>query len=284
MLENGKIKIELGVFGDSYADHKSPMPQKDGWMHHLSNYLNLDVQLDTVFTGESGAGNWWAYTQFKKALQSFTIKRAVFSFPSRGRLPISQNKDGYVVPNMAYMYHMFRSFNNRSIINNNNMMTYYDDKEEFPAGSNSQYEVMKMWWEVFEDEHDLVGFINDHAALSCIKLAQENNIKFTVIVPFKTEWENEYTIFDPTQYTVITGLDEISRKEMQLDNENIDYIEWHGGGGDARTNHLNSHNNTLLAGAILDGFDRTGLVDYTLMRNLDTTVTTIKNYGKVVYK
>ena len=266
---------ELAIFGDSYADSNIHSDFALGWAHYLCDINGWNIETDAVQTGLSGAGNWWAYSQFCKALDNYHIKNAVFVFTDTGRLPIATLTPD-ITPSVSFLSNIYDTIDQQ------------DSTPMFgPGATFNEYQVIKMWREVFTDDqrYDLLEWINRSCARDCIQLAIKNQINFTVVVPFQFSMRNYNDILQPDQHQIITGVDTVSLAEMQLHNPDVAGVDWGENIYDTRTNHLNNHNNKILASLIQQGLSGgKGVIDFSERDDLDTSPETLQQYGTILFK
>ena len=270
-----KETMQLAVFGDSYADSNNHIEFGQGWLHYLCELNDWDVSVDTLQTGLSGAGNWWSYTQFRNALDCYMIKNAVFVITDTGRLPIAKLRGG-ITPSASYLANMY------DIIKDSGMEPLFGPEAAF-----NEYQVIEMWRDVFTDggPYELLEWINVSCMKECLLLAEEHNINYTVVVPFDNSIESYSAILQPEHQQIITCVDNVSLDEMQLNDATVQGIDWIGSCYDTRTNHLNNHNNKILAAEINQGLmGRNGIFDFSERDDLDTSAETISLYGNILFK
>ena len=277
-----KESCKLAVFGDSYADSNIHHATAKGWAHYLCEINGWDMNTETLQTGLSGAGNWWAYSQFRKALNAYNIEHAVFVFTEPNRLPIAKISDD-ITPSAAFMSSLYDKILDADL-----------EPQFGPGASYNEFQVIEMWREVFTDEsneYDLLHWINLTCAKECIQLAMQHNIKFTVMVPFCASMVtgNYDNVVDPDAHLIITCVDDVSLAEMQLHDPAVDDIYWQGhllgAPFDTRVNHLNNHNNKILASLVNQGLQgHKGYIDFSQRDDLDTSPEAIQQYGKILFK
>lgn len=277
------MNYKLAVFGDSYADNKGPHPN-EGWHQSLCRLNNWNIN-ETLNTGQSGAGNWWAYANLIKMLQKHTAENIVVSFTSLGRFPMIKN------PNMSFWFEkIYPNYNSSDLFYNILKNSTESNTIEILNFFKTSASIFYIEEENQEDYPNIVEYLNLNVWRSINELFERIKINAVFLIPFMDTYK-KYTQFYQSKYKIITNIDGTSIAEMQRNKPGWDYIKWNDPTGnghfsnDTRTNHLTNHNNNILAKEIKKGLEEdTGTHNFLKNKELDLSDGCLKKYGKIIWK